>query len=77
MDEKLEKKVSDLKKAGKEPEQITYGMICDGFRSQSGIPDDFQSAEDLDVRTKLWSEHQRARRADYDWRDDREYSPWE
>lgn len=41
---------------GKKPEEITCGMLEEGFRSISGIPDDFCSAEDPDHRAKLWEE---------------------
>jgi len=43
---------------GKKAEEITYGMLCDGFRSLSGIPDDFCSAEDPKDRAQLWSSYQ-------------------
>lgn len=32
----------------------TYGMILEGFQSLPGIPDDFCSAEDPEVRARLW-----------------------
>jgi hypothetical protein len=41
---------------GKQPEQITYGMLNNGFQSISGIPDDFCSAEDPADRERLWEE---------------------
>ncbi len=44
---------------GKREEEITYGMLCDGFRSLSGIPDDFYSAEDPEDRARLWSQYQK------------------
>lgn len=44
---------------GKKAEDIIYGMLCDDFRSISGIPDDFYSAEDPDDRARLWSQYQK------------------
>ena len=44
--------------AGKTPENITYGMLCEGFESLGGIPDEFMSAEDPADRVTLWNERQ-------------------
>lgn len=52
--EKLEEKVRAWEAAGKNREEITYGMLCDGFQSIEGIPDDFYSAEDPADRAELW-----------------------
>ena len=38
----------------KKEEEITYGMLIDGFQSINGIPDDFYSAEDPADRARLW-----------------------
>ena len=40
---------------GKRPEEVTYGMLEEGFRSLSGIPDNFYSAEDPKDRAALWN----------------------
>jgi len=53
----LEKKTKEWISKGKRPEEITYGMLCEGFQSISGIPDDFYSAEDPADRTRLWNQH--------------------
>jgi len=43
---------------GKRLEQITYGMLGDGFSSIPGIPDEFYSAEDPKDRARLWGKNQ-------------------
>ena len=53
----LEKKTQEWIDKGKKPEEITYGMLCEGFQSLSGIPDDFYSAEDPADRKRLWENH--------------------
>ena len=55
---------------GKKAEQITYGMLSDGFRSLEGIPDEFCSAEDPKDRAELWREYQQrqVRSSDECWR---------
>ncbi|MEK6855442.1 MAG: hypothetical protein AABX73_04435 [Nanoarchaeota archaeon] len=52
----LDKRIEDWKSKGKSEEEITWGMLDQGFRSISGIPDDFYSAEDPDARVRLWEE---------------------
>ena len=64
----LEKNKKFWKNQGKKPDEITYGMICDGFRSLSGIPDDFYSAEDPLDRVKLWNKHNNPTLADIIYR---------
>lgn len=54
----LERNRKYLTKQGKKPQEITYGMLCDGFRSLSGIPDDFCSAEDPADRARLYNDYQ-------------------
>ena len=54
--DELDKRKSQYKCVGKDSTNITYGMLLDGFRSLPGIPDDFLSAEDPDVRQRLWIE---------------------
>ncbi len=39
--------------------RVTWGMRLEGFRSLSGIPDEFYSAEDPADRKELWEEHLR------------------
>ncbi|MFH1711111.1 MAG: hypothetical protein ABH840_02250 [Nanoarchaeota archaeon] len=38
--------------------EATWGMISGDFRSLSGIPDNFYSAEDPRDRERLWEEYQ-------------------
>jgi len=57
--EKLEEKVKELEAAGKKREELTYGMLCDGFQSVAGIPDEFYSAEDPADRVMLWQNYNR------------------
>ena len=54
--ENLEKRIGEWKAMGKTPEQITYGMLNEGFQSIQGIPDDFCSAEDPRDRAELWEQ---------------------
>jgi len=56
--ETLEKRIGEWKAMGKTPEQITYGLLNEGFQSLPGIPDDFCSAEDPRDRAELWNERQ-------------------
>ena len=52
----LENRLSEWKASGKSREQVSYGMLNDGFQSLSGIPDDFCSAEDPADRARLYQE---------------------
>ena len=40
-------------------EEVTWGMLCEGFQSLDGVPDSFYSAEDPADRQRLWYEIQR------------------
>lgn len=51
--------------AGKAPENITYGMLCEGFQSIGGIPDEFMSAEDPADRSRLWKERKQEYKSNY------------
>ena len=42
----LEERIDEWKDKGKREDEITYGMLNDGFQSLGGIPDNFYSAED-------------------------------
>lgn len=53
----LEKRIKEWEATGRKKEEVTYGMLGDGFKSISGIPDDFYSAEDPGDRSELWHEH--------------------
>jgi len=54
--EDVEARIRKWEAKGKAREEITWGMMCDGFRSIHGIPDEFQSAEDPSDRIRLWEE---------------------
>ncbi|MBI4451003.1 hypothetical protein HY642_03440 [Candidatus Woesearchaeota archaeon] len=54
----LERRIQEWKDKGKKPEEITWGMLCDGFQSIAGLPDDFYSAEDPADRVRLWKDYQ-------------------
>lgn len=56
----LQTRIAEFKSQGKDESQITYGMLNDGFKSLSGIPDDFCSAEDPSDRVKLWNERSKS-----------------
>ncbi len=58
--QELEKRINDWKVKGKKESEITWGMINDDFKSLSGIPDDFYSAEDSEDRIKLWNQYKPA-----------------
>lgn len=57
MKNKLEERIKEWKTIGKNDNDITWGMLCDGFQSLAGIPDDFYSAEDPADRVKLWNKY--------------------
>lgn len=57
MTKTLEERFQAWEVAGKKREEVTYGMLGDGFQSIRGIPDDFQSAEDPADRVKLWHDY--------------------
>lgn len=64
-DSELERQRQYWENQGKQPTEITYGMLCDGFQSLSGIPDDFYSAEDPADRVRLWNQHRPQTRNTY------------
>lgn len=53
----LEERFKEWEATGRKREEVTYGMLGDGFQSIGGIPDDFYSAEDPADRVKLWHKH--------------------
>lgn len=53
----LERRTQEWIDKGKRREEITYGMLCDGFQSLAGIPDDFYSAEDPADRIRLYADY--------------------
>lgn len=57
-EDNLKRRIEDWKAKGKKENEITYGMVNDGFQSIAGIPDNFYSAEDPADRARLWEEHQ-------------------
>lgn len=58
MTKTLEERFQAWEVAGKKREEVTYGMLGDGFQSRRGIPDNFYSAEDPADRVKLWERYQ-------------------
>lgn len=56
--ETLQERIDGWKERGKREDEITYGMLCDGFQSLRGIPDEFYSAEDPADRVRLWEGYQ-------------------
>jgi len=49
--------MNDEYKVKNSEDKRTYGMRLEGFRSLSGIPDEFYSAEDPADREELWRRH--------------------
>lgn len=72
----LQKKRKYWVEQGKLPEEITYGMLSEGFQSISGIPDDFCSAEDPDHRRTLWDERRPYIHDSYHEGEYRGYGEW-
>lgn len=58
MTKTLQERIGAWKESGKRENEISYGMLCDGFQSIRGIPDDFYSAEDPADRVKFWERYQ-------------------
>ncbi|MBS3147111.1 hypothetical protein J4471_05460 [Candidatus Woesearchaeota archaeon] len=54
----VDDRINEWVSKGKIPNEITWGMLCDGYRSIVGIPDDFYSAEDPADRVTLWDGNQ-------------------
>ena len=72
-EDELERRMDEWKARGYERDRVRWGMLCDGFQSISGIPDDFCSADDPEDRRKLWEKYQeeegnRTNPSDSDWR---------
>ncbi|MDP1694545.1 MAG: hypothetical protein Q8L34_03315, partial [Candidatus Woesearchaeota archaeon] len=53
----LEDRFREWEARGRKKEEITWGMLNDGFQSIQGIPDDFYSAEDPADRVNLWHKY--------------------
>lgn len=66
VDKTLEDRYNEWERVGWKREEVTYGMLGDGFQSLRGIPDDFYSAEDPADRAELWH--------NYRMENDREYA---
>lgn len=66
---KLEERLRDWEAVGKRREDVTYGMLGDGFSSIPGIPDEFYSAEDPADRSALWHRYRLENDENY-YRDD-------
>lgn len=69
MTKTLQERIDAWKEHGKRDDEITYGMLGDGFRSIAGMPDDFYSAEDPADRSELWHKYQMENDVEYakDW----------
>lgn len=59
LEKKLKERIKYWQNQGKALEQITYGMLSEGFQSLSGMPDDFYSQEDPADRQRLWENRSR------------------
>lgn len=54
-------------------EEVTWGMLCEGFQSLPGIPDKFYSAEDPEDRKRLWNQKNRNYSRGEHYRNDSSY----